>query len=122
MKRCILSIILVALTFSGCTPRNQGLTTGAVAGTAVGAGAGAAIGNQSGNAGAGAAIGGATGALVGAAVGSEFDKPSAETKAEDALIAKQKKRIEEQQREMNDLRRQKYHDDYFRDRYGKENE
>jgi uncharacterized membrane protein len=109
---------LSLLTVVGCGTRNAGVTTGAIAGTAIGAGAGAAIGNQSGNAGTGAAIGGATGAVVGAVVGSELDKPSSETKVEDAMIAKQKKLIAEQQRELDDLRRQKFHDDYFRDRYG----
>lgn len=113
------TVALVCLiSTGGCGTRNAGLTTGAIAGTAIGAGTGAAIGNQSGNAGTGAAIGGATGAAIGAVVGSELDKPSPETKVEDAMIAKQKKLIAEQQRELDDLRRQKFHDDYFRDRYG----
>lgn len=90
---------------------------GAAAGTALGAGAGAVIGNQVGNSAGGAVIGGATGAITGAAIGATRDTAEKKTAEEDQFIKRQKRAMEAQQKEVEDLRRQKYHDDYYRSRY-----
>jgi outer membrane lipoprotein SlyB len=106
-----------AISFLGCTPRNNYTTTGAVAGTVVGGGAGAAIGSASGNTGTGAAVGAAVGALSGAAIGDVRDDAEDATKQQDAFIKRQELERQKQERELQDLRRQKYHDDYFKSRY-----
>lgn len=112
-------VIAAALlsTATGCAPRDSYTTTGAVAGTAVGAGAGAAIGSASGNIGTGAAVGAAVGALSGAAIGDVRDDAEAATKNQDEFMRRQEEERKKQDRELQDLQRQKYHDGYFRSRY-----
>ena len=105
-------ILLIFLAFTGCdrrTYRGEGAAIGGV----VGAGTGAAVGSQSGNAGTGAIIGGASGAVVGGAVGSTVNKETS-TAEEDAMAEYQKKQIERQKRELDDIRRQKLYDDKYR--------
>lgn len=99
---------------TGCTRRTA---TGAALGGAVGAGTGAAIGSASGNTGTGAAIGGAVGAISGAAIGDVRDRAEGSSKEQDEFIRRQEEMMKKQQRELEDLKRQKYHDEYFRSRY-----
>ena len=110
---------VIAISSVGCVPRNNYTTTGAVAGTVVGGGAGAAIGSASGNTGTGAAVGAAVGALSGAAIGDVRDDAEDATKQQDAFIKRQELERQKQEPELQDLRRQKYHDDYFKSRYPK---
>jgi hypothetical protein len=112
-----LTMFVCAHLLSGCTPRNNYSTTGAIAGTAVGAGAGAAIGSASGKTGTGAVVGAAVGAISGAAIGDVRDDAEGATKQHDAFMKKQEEARKKQDRELQDLKRQKYHDDYFRSRY-----
>jgi uncharacterized protein YcfJ len=110
-----LSIAPIALAMSliSCSPAT---TAGTVGGGAVGAGAGAIIGHQSGNAGRGAAIGGATGAIIGAGVGLAADDGNKRNTEEDEVLIRQQREIERQEREIEDLKRQRYHDDLYRRR------
>jgi uncharacterized protein YcfJ len=101
----------------GCGPGNENLALGSAAGGAVGAGAGAVIGNQAGRAGTGAAIGGASGALIGGSIGAARDEAEKKTSEEDRFIERQKAEMRKQSKEVEDLRRQKFQDDYFRSRY-----
>jgi hypothetical protein len=112
-----LYVLLLASILPGCAPRDSYTTTGAIAGTAVGAGAGAAIGSASGNVGTGAAVGAAVGALSGAAIGDVRDDAEGATKQQDAFIRRQEEERKKQERELQDLRRQKYHDEYLKARY-----
>ena len=107
-------LVLIASLAAGCASRAG---TGAVVGGAVGAGAGAAIGSASNNTGAGAAIGGATGAVAGAVIGNARDQAEASSKEQYEFMRRQEEELKRQQRELEDLKRQKYHDDYFRSRY-----
>lgn len=111
------SAALITGALLGCAPRDSYTTTGAIAGTAVGAGAGAAIGSASGNTGTGAAVGAAVGAISGAAIGDVRDGAEGATKQQDAFMRRQEEERKKQDRELQDLKRQKYHDDYFRSRY-----
>jgi len=110
-------ITAISLTTLGCSPRSSYTTTGAIAGTAVGAGAGAAIGSASGNTGTGAVVGAAVGALSGAAIGDVRDGAEGATEYQDEFIKRQEEERKKQDRELEDLKRQRYHDDYFRSRY-----
>lgn len=110
-------ILVTSVPLTACTPRNNYTTTGAVTGAVVGGGAGAAIGSASGNIGTGAAIGTAVGAISGAAIGDVRDDAEDATKQQDAFIKRQELARQKQERELQDLRRQKYHDDYFKSRY-----
>jgi uncharacterized protein YcfJ len=115
--RLSLYAVLTAATVSACAPRDSYTTTGAVAGTAVGAGAGAAIGSASGNVGTGAAVGAAVGALSGAAIGDVRDEAEGATKLQDEFMRRQDAERKKQERELQDLKRQKYHDQYLKSRY-----
>jgi osmotically inducible lipoprotein OsmB len=106
-------IALISLP-TACSRRTG---TGAAVGGAVGAGTGAAIGSASGNTGTGAAIGGAVGAISGAAIGDVRDRAEGSSKEQDEFIRRQQEEMKKQQRELEDLKRQKYHDEYFRSRY-----
>lgn len=109
--------ILLATCSVGCAPRDSYTTTGAIAGGAVGAGAGTAIGSASGNTATGAVVGTAVGALSGAAIGDVRDNAEMATKQQDAFMKRQEEERKKQDRELQDLKRQKYHDDYMRSRY-----
>lgn len=109
--------LLLAAVLNACAPRDSYTTTGALAGTAVGAGAGAAIGSASGNIGTGAAVGAAVGAISGAAIGDVRDDAESATKQQDAFIQRQEEERKRQEREFQDLKRQKYHDQYLNARY-----
>jgi uncharacterized protein YcfJ len=111
------SILVIACSLTACGPGNENMSIGTAAGTAVGAGAGAVIGHQTGHAAGGAVIGGAAGAVTGAAIGATRDAAEKKTTEEDEFIKRQKRVMDAQQREVEDLRRQKYHDDYYRSRY-----
>ena len=74
MKKVALTILSVALVFSGCASATNpgGLSereAGLLGGGGLGAGLGAIIGSQTGHAGAGTAIGAGAGALAGALIG-----------------------------------------------------
>lgn len=115
--RLSLYAFLITATLPACAPRDSYTTTGAIAGTAVGAGAGAAIGSASGNVGTGAAVGAAVGALSGAAIGDVRDEAEGATKQQDAFMRRQEEERKKQERELQDLKRQKYHDQYLKSRY-----
>jgi hypothetical protein len=107
-------VCTIVLVQSGCSRRTA---TGAAIGGGVGAGAGAAIGSASGNTGTGAVIGGAVGAASGAVIGDVRDSSEAASKEQREFIRRQKEMLNKQQRELEDLKRQKFHDEYFRSRY-----
>jgi|694.fasta_scaffold78080_2 osmotically inducible lipoprotein OsmB len=107
--------VAAALLIAGCF---QSPTEGAVVGGAIGAGTGAAIGSASGNAGYGAAIGGTAGAVAGAAIGSgKDDTKKASEKEQQDFMRRQAEAMQKQQDELDDLRRQRYHDEYLRQEY-----
>lgn len=115
----LFSILLscaAAVTLGGCF---QSAAEGAVVGGTIGAGTGAIIGSPSGNAGYGAAIGGTAGAVTGAVIGSGKDatKKTSEKEQQD-FMRRQAEAMRKQQDELDDLRRQRYHDDYLRQQYG----
>jgi uncharacterized protein YcfJ len=86
-------------------------------GGVIGAGAGGVVGNQAGRSATGAAVGGTAGALIGGSIGATRDEAEKKTAEEDRFIERQKNEMRKQGQEVEDLRRQKYHDDYFRSRY-----
>lgn len=110
-----ITIFTVVLALSACSDRPN-TTTGALAGGALGAGTGAIIGHQSGHGGEGALIGGAAGALVGAGVGNTLDSTDGVQYPEDEVIRRQHAQMDRQQREILELKRQRYHDDLYRKR------
>ena len=107
--------VAAALLIAGCS---QSSTEGAVVGGAIGAGTGAAIGSASGNAGWGAAVGATSGAVAGAAIGSgKDDTKKASEKEQENFMRRQAEAMQKQQEELDDLRRQRYHDEYLRQEY-----
>lgn len=99
--------VLVALFLAGCS--GQPLTTrekGTLAGGALGAGTGAIIGAAVGAPGAGAAIGGALGAAGGALAGNELQNQETLQEASQARLEEQQKLIDQQRRELRELKRQ----------------
>lgn len=111
-------VALVATVACGCS---QSTAEGAAIGGAVGAGTGALVGSASGHAGEGAALGATTGALGGAVIGASSDKNDAKKateKEQKQFMELQAEKMRKQQDELDDLRRQRYHDAYFSDRYG----
>jgi uncharacterized protein YcfJ len=113
----ILAITQITTTVIGCGPRNTNAATGAVVGGALGAGGGAAIGSASGNTGRGAVSGAAVGAITGAAIGSIRDSAEIDTEQQDAFMKKQDQMRRKQDRELEDLKRQRYYNDYMKSRY-----
>ena len=108
----IIVVTVVGLGLVGCS--SQEATVGALGGAAVGAGAGAVIGNQSGNSGEGAAIGGVAGAMVGGALGEQAHVSDKATADLDETMRRQEAQRERQDREIEDLRRQKLQDENYR--------
>jgi uncharacterized protein YcfJ len=84
---------------------------GAAGGAALGAGLGAIVGSEVGNTGSGLAIGAAAGALVGGVVGHTQDQQDMQTSEHSEILQRQQQEIDRQQKEIEDLRRQQYHDD-----------
>ena len=78
--KILLSLLVTATLFSGCTATEQGAGIGA----ASGAGLGAIIGHQSGHAGEGALIGAGAGAVLGGLIGHDIEKREHEEEVEDA--------------------------------------
>lgn len=102
-----------ALFMSGCSSMGK-TEQGALIGAGVGAGAGSVVGNQLGSSGAGAAIGAGTGAVVGAVVGKSLDSDEDRQQIQEEILQRQKAEMERQKRELDDIRRQQYHNDSFR--------
>jgi hypothetical protein len=109
--------LAAALSLNACGPGHEGATAGTLVGSGVGAGAGTAIGNASGNTATGAAVGAITGAAIGAAVGDTADQSGARTKEMDEFILRQQQEKERQEKELQDLKRQQFHDGYYKHRY-----
>jgi hypothetical protein len=110
-------VTLVALAMLACGPRAQDTAAGTAVGAGLGAGAGAAIGAIAGNTGAGAAVGATTGAAIGAIAGSAADDSDAKIKEYNEFIERQNKEKEKQDQELQDLKRQQFHDGYYQQRY-----
>ena len=72
------------------------------------------VGHETGNTGAGVAIGAASGAIVGGAVGAEEDKAELKSLEQEETLRRQQIEIQRQQRELEDIKRQQYHDQKFR--------
>lgn len=66
---CLILLMLLLVTVSGCTTTEKGAVVGGLGG----AGLGAIIGNQSGHLAGGAAIGGVAGAVAGALIGNQME-------------------------------------------------
>lgn len=115
----IICLTLLSVSINACGPQNENATTGAIVGGALGTGIGAAVGSSSGNVGTGAAIGGALGSASGAVVGDARDKAEINTKEQDQFMVRQREQMKKQEQELQDLRRQKFHDDYFKSQYQK---
>lgn len=110
-------VSLLALCVLSCTPAKQQslagasagdlnpTSTGAVVGAAIGAAGGAIIGSATGDAGPGLAIGAAGGALTGGIIGRGFQQQDEEILQQREVIARQSATIEDQGRQINELRR-----------------
>ena len=110
MKRNLATIGWFLLLLSGCggaPPSNR--EVGALTGAAVGAGGGALVGQQAGNTAAGAAIGAAAGALAGGMVGDTVDERDDRIKQQEEIMRRQGLEMERQRREIEDLKRQRFH-------------
>lgn len=66
---CLVLLLLLVTTLSGCTTTEKGTVLGGLGG----AGIGAIVGSQSGHAAGGAAIGGVGGAVAGAIIGNQME-------------------------------------------------
>lgn len=112
IRRSILAS-LILLGLPSCLPL-------ALGGSVAGAAAGAALGRQSGNIAAGAIIGVASGAALGAAIGSAIEEQRRVDEEVDPMLTRQDIEKRRQAREIEDLKRQIYHDNalrhYLRDR------
>lgn len=103
---------LAFLTISACS---NNAATGAGVGAAVGGGTGAIIGHQSGHGGEGALVGAGVGALAGGTVGAAVPEDGDSQTADlDEVIRLQKKEMERQSQEVEDMERQRWHDDHYR--------
>ena len=80
-KYNIVYILLISLTFLGCSSMNRS-QKGAVIGAAGGGATGAVIGRAAGNTGMGAIIGATVGGVAGAVIGKQMDKQAAEMERE----------------------------------------
>lgn len=116
MNKLIGLLSLVTL-LGGCAAPLTTREKGVLAGGALGAGAGAIIGNQVGHhSGKGALIGGALGALGGGLVGDQLEGQNQRQSAQDSEVEQNRRELDRQRREIEDLRRDRYSDrDY--DRY-----
>ncbi|RME60954.1 MAG: hypothetical protein D6780_02510 [Candidatus Dadabacteria bacterium] len=104
-KGVLLSFLILLLS---CTPREQGVATGAVAGGA----AGALVGQGFKKPGTGAAIGAGAGAVVGGLAGDYEQGSFEEQKAiQRQIIKHQEEEIKRQRREIEDLKRQQYYNE-----------
>jgi hypothetical protein len=112
LSACLLSVALGACSQNVASPSTQ---QGAAVGAAVGAGSGAMIGSSSGDAGAGALIGAGAGALVGGAVGGDTKDVEEKLAQQDEIIRRQRIKLEQQQKEIQDLRRQEYYNNLLRE-------
>jgi hypothetical protein len=114
-KVTLIQLFLFSLLLSCSNYQPTSTHVGAAGGTALGAGLGALVGSQVGNAAGGALLGAATGGAVGGFVGyqqDELDKRSAE---QDEVLSRQRRELQRQQKEVEDLRRQRYYDDKQRE-------
>ena len=110
---------VVVVAGVGCedyTPSNRDI--GLATGTALGAGLGAVVGNQVGDPGEGVAIGAAAGALAGGLIGYAQDEQEGQGLSQEEVLRRQEAELQRQQREIEDLRRQRYQDDTVRSSYG----
>jgi ribosomal protein L19E len=58
-----------------------------------------------------------TRSITGAAIGDNKDTTDARVKEQEEFINRQQAELLKQERELEDLKRQKYHNDYFKSRY-----
>ena len=113
MRRALVIIFTVLVSACGVSHRDQDASAGAV----IGGTGGALIGEQSGSPIGGAIIGAGAGAVVGAAVGESQDRAEANQDKGREVIDRQKKRIEQQRNEIEDIERQKRYDQRFQQEY-----
>lgn len=120
MIKTSLSLIALTLICTGCSPfwYNSNEARGVGTGAVVGAAGGAVVGHQSGHTAEGAVIGGASGAVVGGVIGGSVDQEKRNKKDRDQMLEHQQREISRQKREAEDLRRQQFQDEQFREKYG----
>ena len=107
MKKALCATaLLLFMPILGCSTQFNQTATGTATGTVLGAGLGAIIGSASGHAGPGIAIGAAAGALGGALLGNSLDDQDKQNQARRDELARQQQQIEENQRLLDELRRQ----------------
>lgn len=88
---------------------------GALIGGATGAGVGAAVGNRVGGTSAGgAAVGAVAGAATGAMIGDSEESYESTVELQHEILQRQGKELERQDREVEDLKRQQYHNEQMR--------
>lgn len=96
----------------GCDSGLSSTESGAMVGAAGGAGAGALIGHETGNTAAGVVIGGVAGGATGALVGSADQAATDERiKDQEEILRRQAEKMKQQDREIQDIRRQEYYND-----------
>lgn len=106
--------VMLAAFAAGCgSPELTPRETMTIAGGVVGAGAGAVIGSTLPGVGSavGAGVGGGIGLVGGAAVGDEIQIVQAENDQTNLLLQSQQKDMEEQRRELQDLRNREERDE-----------
>ena len=108
------SFLLVTSICACFATPGERVATGTIGGAAAGAGLGAAVGAQTGDAGVGAAIGAGAGALTGAAYAASVSPDEREFAVENEALMRQQIEMERQNREIEDLQRQRYYDDRLR--------
>jgi uncharacterized protein YcfJ len=109
-------LTLFACLALACTedrPMTRG-EQGALIGGATGAGAGAIIGNQRGVGIEGAAVGAVAGAATGAMVGESQETYESTVELQHEILKRQGEELERQDREVEDLKRQQYHNEQMR--------
>jgi uncharacterized protein YcfJ len=109
-----LLVMVTASLVTGCSGGYGKREQGALIGAGVGAGTGSVVGGRLGNAGAGAAIGAGTGAVVGGIVGDSLDSNEDRHQIQEEILQRQRDEMARQKRELEDIKRQQYHNDSFR--------
>lgn len=106
-------IILFMFFIIGCsasTPEEQGALGGAV----IGAGAGAVVGHGAGSTAGGVAVGALAGSIAGSIVASEVEPDVRLSPEQEKRLEIQRREIARQQKELENLKRQEYHDQRFK--------
>ena len=102
--------LLSAALLAGCSQSANDAAVGSTAAEAI-------IHSPNGRAVEGSFLGATAGTSAGATTGPSTDAPKANEEEEKSFMIRQAEKMKKQQDELDDLRRQRYHDEYLRQQY-----